>query len=126
MDIQKEANISLIAEKIIKQIQAPFNVSVRDLNTSMSIKASIRISIFPKHGTDAVEQATPAREVAGSETTRPHSEFGRTAALDGAELLRLGYSIDQVVHEYGDICQSVTAIRPVESEGYVRHRIDHS
>lgn len=53
MDIQQESNISLIAEKIIRQIQAPFNVSVRDLNTSMSIKASIGISIFPKHGTDA-------------------------------------------------------------------------
>jgi hypothetical protein len=30
--------------------------------------------------------------------------------LHGAELLRLGHSIDQVVHEYGDICQSVTEI----------------
>jgi diguanylate cyclase (GGDEF)-like protein len=53
MDIQKEANISLIAEKIIKEIQAPLNINVDDLNTSLSITASIGISIFPKHGTDA-------------------------------------------------------------------------
>jgi diguanylate cyclase (GGDEF)-like protein len=53
MDIQKEANISLIAEKIMEEIQAPLNVNVRDLNTSLSITASIGISIFPKHGTDA-------------------------------------------------------------------------
>lgn len=56
------------------------------------------------------EQATPARDVAGPETTPKQSEFGRAAALHGAELLRLGYSVDQVVHEYGDICQSVTGI----------------
>ena len=36
--------------------------------------------------------------------------FHSTAKAFGAELLRLGYSIDQVVREYGDICQSVTAM----------------
>ena len=30
--------------------------------------------------------------------------------MHGAELLRLGYSIDQVVHDYGDVCQSVTEL----------------
>ncbi|MEO7726842.1 MAG: sensor histidine kinase, partial [Burkholderiales bacterium] len=36
--------------------------------------------------------------------------IGRAAALHGAELLRLGYSVDQVVHDYGDVCQSVTEL----------------
>lgn len=36
--------------------------------------------------------------------------IGRAAALHGAELLRIGYSVDQVVHEYGDICQAVTGL----------------
>jgi hypothetical protein len=57
-----------------------------------------------------LEQATPARDVDGTGTTRGDSEFGRAASLHGAELLRLGYSIDQVVHEYGDVCQSITAM----------------
>jgi hypothetical protein len=57
-----------------------------------------------------LEQSTPARGVPGSETTPASSEISRAAALHGAELLRLGYSVDQVVHEYGDICQSVTEI----------------
>ena len=56
-----------------------------------------------------LEQSTAARAVSGSEP--PASlEISRAAALHGAELLRLGYSVDQVVHEYGDICQSVTEI----------------
>ncbi len=39
-----------------------------------------------------------------------HTEVGRAATLHGVELLGLGYSIDQVVHEYGDVCQSVTEL----------------
>jgi hypothetical protein len=57
-----------------------------------------------------LEQMTPVRDVPGSQATPAQSEFGRAAALHGAEMLRLGYSIDQVVHEYGDVCQSVTEV----------------
>lgn len=57
-----------------------------------------------------LEQATSARATTEPEAAPGHSGFARAAALHGAELLRLGYSIDQVVHEYGDICQSVTEI----------------
>ena len=57
-----------------------------------------------------LEQLTPAHGVSGSEATPASSEITRAAALHGAELLRLGYSVEQVVHEYGDVCQSVTEI----------------
>ena len=57
-----------------------------------------------------LEQVTPSRDVRGPQAAPTQSEFGLAAALHGAEMLRLGYSIDQVVHEYGDICQSVTEI----------------
>ena len=36
------------------------------------------------------------------------SEMGESAALHGRELLYRGYTIEQVVHDYGDLCQSVT------------------
>lgn len=36
------------------------------------------------------------------------SEVGETAARHGRELLREGFTVDQVVHSYGDVCQSVT------------------
>lgn len=60
LDTKNEANISLIAEKIIKEIQAPLNVSVGDVATSISITATVGISIFPKHGTDADTLVTSA------------------------------------------------------------------
>jgi hypothetical protein len=56
------------------------------------------------------EQLTATRDVAEPAPTPTPTEIGRAAAVHGAELLRLGYSVDQVVHDYGDVCQSVTAL----------------
>src|SRR5688572_30274305 len=36
------------------------------------------------------------------------SEMGATAAQHGRELLRHGFTVDQVVHNYGDLCQAIT------------------
>ena len=36
------------------------------------------------------------------------SELSVSAAQHGVELLRLGLTVDQVVHDYGDLCQSIT------------------
>ena len=36
------------------------------------------------------------------------SEIGISAIAHGASLLSLGYTVDQVVHDYGDLCQSIT------------------
>jgi signal transduction histidine kinase len=37
-------------------------------------------------------------------------EMAKSATLHGGELLRRGYTIAQVVHDYGDICQVVTSL----------------
>ncbi len=37
-----------------------------------------------------------------------HFEMGATAALHGRELLDHGFTVDQVVHAYGDACQAIT------------------
>lgn len=36
------------------------------------------------------------------------SQIGVTATAHGQELMALGYTVDQVVHDYGDLCQSIT------------------
>lgn len=36
------------------------------------------------------------------------SEMGVSAAAHGKELLKLDYTVDQVVHDYGDLCQAIT------------------
>ena len=36
------------------------------------------------------------------------SEMGLSATAHGKALLHLGYTVDQVVHDYGDLCQAIT------------------
>lgn len=36
------------------------------------------------------------------------SEMGISATVHGGALLALGYTVDQVVHDYGDLCQAIT------------------
>ena len=61
---------------------------------------------------EAEEQGNIAEGVrisgpAGGDTTAL-SEIGVSAAAHGKELLGLGYTLDQVVHDYGDLCQAIT------------------
>ena len=37
-------------------------------------------------------------------------EIGRSATRHGSELLRRGFTVEQVVHDYGDVCQAVTEL----------------
>ena len=54
------------------------------------------------------EQSTTRREGVEGELIPAFTAIGQAATLHGSELQRRGYNIAQVVHEYGDICQSVT------------------
>jgi hypothetical protein len=38
------------------------------------------------------------------------AESSRAAGLHGKQLLDQGYTVDQVVHDYGDVCQSITEL----------------
>jgi len=52
-----------------------------------------------------------SREVSGpsgGEDSRSPSEIGVEAARHGLELLQHGFTVDQVVHDYGDLCQAIT------------------
>jgi hypothetical protein len=40
----------------------------------------------------------------------PGPEIAKTALLHGRDLLRAGFSVGEVVHTYGDVCQSVTEL----------------
>lgn len=36
------------------------------------------------------------------------SEIGKSAGQHGGELMKCGFTVDQVVHDYGDLCQAIT------------------
>ena len=39
-----------------------------------------------------------------------HPTIGESAAVHGRDLLKFGFTIEQVVHDYGDVCQAVTEL----------------
>jgi signal transduction histidine kinase len=53
-----------------------------------------------------------SREISGPSGggTPVLSEMGATAARHGRELLQHGFSVEQVVHSYGNLCQAITEV----------------
>jgi hypothetical protein len=71
------------------------------------VEALLYERVNPAPGYDAV--LAPQRKASTS------TESSRSAAMHGKELLDEGYTIDQVVHGYGDVCQAVTELA-IETE----------
>ena len=78
----------------------------------------VRSRPWPSVSTDEIEHGVPLFLKQLSETLRlettqtPFSSetIGSTATRHGAELLAAGFTVAQVVHDYGDICQAITEI----------------
>jgi hypothetical protein len=83
--------------------------------TPAELQFGIPLFIDQLARTLAAEQAdehATARALSGSGdgAQTGSSEIGATAALHGRELLQHGFTIDQVVHDYGDLCQAVSEL----------------
>jgi signal transduction histidine kinase len=59
-----------------------------------------------EQSSDPLQSRTVSGPSDGGESAS--SEIGATAAQHGLELLHHGFTVDQVVHDYGDLCQVVT------------------
>jgi len=67
------------------------------------------------------QTSAPAENPGASGALEPEpvsSEISTTATKHGNELLRYGFTVDQVVHDYGDLCQAITELA-VEHEAPV-------
>jgi len=98
--------ISRCREKVAKRFEPTGSLATIDHGVPLFLQQLVE--------TLRDEQNTQIRAV-DSEPTPATTAIGRSAALHGAELLRRGFSVDQVVHDYGDVCQCVTALA-VEQE----------
>jgi hypothetical protein len=59
---------------------------------------------------DAAGEAAESVRISGSGVAGSNalSEMGVSATAHGKQLLELGYSVDEVVHGYGDLCQAIS------------------
>ena len=92
-----------------------------DLNRELIVSRTgerVRTRSWPAVAPGEVEYGVPLFLTQLSETFRdetttapfPAEAIGASAALHGGELLRLGFTVSQVVHDYGDVCQTITAL----------------
>lgn len=71
------------------------------------------IPVFLDQLIGALRPVTPADGAGGASLSSSpggalaHREMGESATRHGAELLRNNFTVDQVVHDYGDLCQSI-------------------
>jgi hypothetical protein len=86
-------------------------VSQRDSPPTSELKGGIPLIL-----TQLCEALVDAQASVAMATSNPGNvgdtagsiESKRTAGLHGAELFKLGYTLSQVVHDYGDLCQAIT------------------
>jgi len=57
-----------------------------------------------------LQQLAETLRLESTETPFPADAIGSTATQHGAELFAAGFTLSQVVHDYGDICQAITAL----------------
>ena len=99
-------------DELIERCRAKVTLRSAPKPTPAELEHGIPLFLDQLIRTLQVEQtAEPleSRRISGDSDGAPVlSEIGASAALHGSELLSQGYSVDQVVHDYGDLCQAVT------------------
>ena len=96
-------------------------------------KTKVSSRPWPSVSTHELENGIPLFLTQLSETLRleggrvpfPDTSIGSTAAKHGGELLAKGYTVSQVVHDYGDVCQSITELA-VEKKAAIKPEEFHT
>lgn len=87
-------------------------VKKRDAGTradGLETKHGVHVFLDQLRGALEDEQKRdPSKQAEADPPTNP--DIAKTAALHGHDLLTLGFSVDEVVHDYGDVCQAVTEL----------------
>jgi hypothetical protein len=59
---------------------------------------------------EQTSERTRSREISGLAGGGTASQIGDVATIHGRDLLDQGFTLEQVVRDYGDVCQSVTSL----------------
>ena len=74
-------------------------VAIRCLPASSEAESLYGVPLFLDQLVDALRPGV-----------RSNPEIGKSAVHHGLELLQRGFTVSQVVHDYGDVCQSITEL----------------
>src|ERR1051326_7902091 len=78
--------------------------AARTVPPPSAAEADYGVPLFLSELVDALQRGL------SSSSERRTSAIGSTATLHGNQMRRQGFTVSQVVHDYGDICQSITEL----------------
>ena len=102
IDTNHDTLLAMTRKKVAKRSKEP---------RSDELETKHGVHVFLREMSEALTaeaKRDPAQRAEADPPTSPN--IAKTAALHGHDLLRLGFSIDEVVHDYGDVCQAVTEL----------------
>jgi signal transduction histidine kinase len=89
--------IAVHREEIIRRCR--MKVATRSVPPPTQAEIDHGVPLFLEQLVDALRPGLPSS-----------SEISRTALLHGHDLLLQGFTVSQVVHDYGDVCQAITEL----------------
>ncbi len=97
-------------EELIERCR--FKVAMRRAPRATPQELSHGVPLFLTQLTEVFAESVPGTRAARHSITIGTDEqvIAQTAARHGGELLQHGFTIEQVVHDYGDLCQSITEL----------------
>jgi signal transduction histidine kinase len=106
--------ITVNREEIIRRCRA--KVATRSLPLPTNAEIDHGVPLFLNQLMHALQLVREGRE-----TSNP--EIGTSAVLHGHNLLLQGFTVSQVVHDYGDVCQAITELAvetnaPISSDDF--------
>jgi signal transduction histidine kinase len=90
--------------------RAHLRLGARMAPKSVDVRLKHGVPLFLSQLTDALASGAADNGQPPVDEKRENTQIHDSAALNGHDLLRNGYTVAQVVHGYGDVCQSVTEL----------------
>ena len=113
-------------ERLIERCRSMVALRMAPRPSSAELEHGVPLFLDQLIETLQVEQALDglrSQAISGPPGGGEPSRISVAAALNGRDLLRLGFTVDQVVHCYGDLCQAITDLAftgdaPIEIEEF--------
>jgi signal transduction histidine kinase len=100
--------------ELIHRCQARVAKRTAPVACSAELEHGIPVFLDQLIATLQLEQSNDPAGISNSAQSRggltDPPNIGPSASLHGSELLKKGFSVDQVVHNYGDLCQEITGL----------------
>jgi len=107
LTMNRTALIDRCRQKVARRISP--RASVADPGQGIPLFLDQLVRTLREEQTSAPDRSHEPSEKAAGERLGS-TEIGASAARHGRELLEHGFTVDQVVHDYGDLCQAVTEL----------------